>query len=358
MTEQPLTTETPSIPKKTSKTGIVITLLALIIFVAAFGYGYFQLGKVNVALARDVSTLKQQAAEKDKTLDLIQKSMSSLQNTEQQSQDMAAQQEQVIANWRDAQKGDLNKWSVAEAKYLVQLANDHLQFTHDINLAMLLIQRADDVLQNVQDPNLLEIRKSLAADLAKLQAVPQVNVTELYLRLSGLNTQIDQLPFPATPLAAQKTTPEAIPADTSWWKKGLMHTWETLRQIVIVRNNNTKALPLVVPDEKIYLNQNLHAQMESAMWGVLHRNDEVYQDSLARAINWIKQYYVPDAPETKAMLDNLQDLQKVEVQPPQLNLADTLQQFESVSASTSSTSTSTETDTTKPTDTTSNSTPG
>ena len=60
-----------------------------------------------------------------------------------------------------------------------------------------------------------------------------------------------------------------------------------VKQIVVVRYNASTTLPLVLPEEKSFLYQNLHAEMESAMWAVLHRNPSVYQTSLTRLTSWI-----------------------------------------------------------------------
>ena len=44
-----------------------------------------------------------------------------------------------------------------------------------MKMSMILLQRADQVLQDVQDASLLEIRQSLASDIASLQAAPHVD---------------------------------------------------------------------------------------------------------------------------------------------------------------------------------------
>lgn len=316
------------------KTGILLLTLAIIIFICAFGFGYFELAKVNVSLAQMVADLKSQMANTQNDMAALQKSVATLQQSAQKSATLATQQEQIMNEWRAAQKGDVNKWHIAEAQYLVNLANDHLQFTHNVTLAIALLQRADQVLQNLQDPNLLEIRKSLAADIASLQATPQIDMTSLYLHLTGLNAQLDQLPLPINPLKpdVNQMHSATLPTGLPWWKEGWERTWDALGKIVIVRNTGANALPLVLPDEKIFLYQNLHAQMESAMWGVLHRNAEVYQASLSASIAWIQQYFVQDAPETKSMLQHLQELRKINIQPPALNLSTTLQLFDRLSA--------------------------
>src|SRR5438045_770691 len=87
-------------------------------------------------------------------------------------------------------------------------------------------------------------------------------------------------------------------------------------------------LPLILPDEKIFLYQNLHAQLENAMWAVLQQNADIYQSSLKRASAWVQLYFAQDAAQTKIMLQNLEELQKINIQPTSINLAATLQLFD------------------------------
>lgn len=333
-----VTVETPS-PKRRcgwGKAGILFTTLGMIIFVCAFGYGYFQLAKVNISLAHMVTDLQKQAQGTQDNVAGLQKSIEELQQSAQKSQALSERQESMIADWQASQKGDLNKWYVAEAQYLTRLASDHVQFSYNITMAITLLQRADQVLEKLNDTGLLEIRKAIATDIATLQALPQVDVTQLYVRLVALNNQLDQLPLPVNPLKAETQPVPAAPADQanlSWWKKGLNQTEEALRKIVIVRKSTANALPLVMPEEKIFFYQNLHAQMESAMWAVLHRNADVYQASLNRMITWIQQYFAQDAAQTKTVLDSLRALQAENIQPPTAtNLSATLQLFDTYAA--------------------------
>jgi uroporphyrin-3 C-methyltransferase len=311
-------------------TGIFFSTLAVIIVIVAFGYGYFALSKMNVDLAQMVSDLTQQNVRQKQDITAIQTSLSDLQQITQKSQALSAQQEQFISEWRSAQKGDLNKWHITEAQYLVKLADDQLQFSRNIQLAALLLQEADKILAGMQDGSVNEIRKSLATDLLNLQAAPKVDITALYLRLTALNNLIDKLPLPFNPLKADGDSPlpAANTSELPWWKAGLVYSWDALRKIVIVRKNESNTLPLVMPDEKIFLYQNLHAQMEDAMWGLLHHHEAVYKASLVRAAAWVKQYFVQDAAESRAALQEIEALQKENIEPAAMNLSHSLQLFD------------------------------
>jgi uroporphyrin-3 C-methyltransferase len=329
MTDQNTTEEKqPEVRRTNWINGVIFFFtLAIVIFLCAFGYGYFELSKVNIELARRVSDLQARADDNQNEMKALQKSVTDMQQIAQKSQAVSTQQEQVMSEWRAAQKGDLDKWQVAEAQYLTKLADVHLQLAHNIPIAILLLQQADRALQNLQDPKVLEIRKSLVSDIANVQAIPQVDVTSLYLRLSALNEQINKLPLPINPLTAdqQQNPTSPISKELPWWKAGLEYTWQGLNKIVIVRKNPSGSLPLVLPEEKMFLYQNLHAQMENAMWALLHHNANVYQASLMRASAWTQQYFAQDAQETKTMLQNIEEVRKVNIQPTATNLANTLQ---------------------------------
>lgn len=316
--------------------GIFFSVLAIIILAGAFGYAFFQLSRVNVGLAVSVSDLQSRWENSQKQVETLQKSVNEMEQSGQKSNELLAQQEKVMSEWRAAEQGDLVKWHVAEARYLVKLANDHLQFSHDIKTALILLQQADGSLQNLDEPDLLALRKSVSGDIAALQALPQADVTSLYLRAAALDEQLDQLPLSASPLKNDKqAATQSVPAPAlPWWKAGMDYVWEGLGRIVVVRKYNTSALPLVLPEEKVFLYQNLHARMEIVIWGILHGNAGIYQASLVRMTDWIKQYFDQNAQSTKAMLQNLEELQNINIEPPAMNLSPTLDLFEQYLAKT------------------------
>src|SRR3990167_7477699 len=100
------------------KTGIIMTTLALIACIAAFGYGYFELSKVNVSLANMVSDLRQQQASYQQQLQQLKQALS----------DNTSLQKQTEAN---AAAPDMSKYSVVEAQALVSVAGYQLNLLGD-----------------------------------------------------------------------------------------------------------------------------------------------------------------------------------------------------------------------------------
>jgi uroporphyrin-3 C-methyltransferase len=303
---------------------IFISVVTAVVCITGFAYCYLQVVNVDKQFAQ-MNTVMQKSEPQD--ISGLQNTVNNLQQSMQKSQTLSAQQEQLITEWRAAQSGDLNKWHIAQARYLISMANDQLQYMHNVKLAIQILQQADKELQSSQDAVLLEVRKSLASDIANLQALQPVDVTAVFLQLNALNNLVDKLPLPLKPLQ-QDQSQQTAPVQTSSWKAGLESAWAGLNKIVIIRKNDASALPLVLPDEKIFLYQNLHAQLDSASWGLLHDNAAIYTASLERARAWIQQYFLQDAPETKNLLQQLAELQKMNIQPAVITLSNTLQLFD------------------------------
>lgn len=318
------------VKKHCPRGGKMCALITILILLALIGYSYVR----TEQLKRSLSPVVKLQAETKADITELKKSMTDLQQVTEKSAELSQKQEQMIGEWQAAQKGDLEKWRIAEAQYLVKLANDHVQFTHNITLALTLLQQADQVLQEVNNTGLVDLRQALATDVANIKALPEVDVTGLYAKLSAVGTQVNQLPLPASPLSADdNVAPTKTPSNASWWQAGLDRSWDALRKIVIVKKVAGKDSPLVMPEEKAFLYQNLHAQIEDAMWAVLHRNNQVYQASLERSINWVRTYFVQETAETKNVLQSLTDLQKENVDAPSANLAETLRLFDAYFAS-------------------------
>lgn len=314
---------------KPRKVGFFIFLLIfLILIMAGFGYGYFQLLKVNTQLAQMVDHLESKLTKDHDDLIAMQTNINDIKQSDLKAQAVSQKQQQLIDEWHAAQNGDLNRWHLAEAQYFVKLANDHLQFSQNIPLSIQLLQRAQSELTPLQGQNIAEIRTSLAQDLQNLQALPQIDVAANYQILNELAGQIDQLPLPVTPLKSEVAAPPTDVANLPWWQAGWERTKAALTKIVIVRRVGGNDTPVVLPEEKAFLYQNLHAQLEDAMWGLIHRNNTVYQNSLERMQKWIALYFVQDAELTKTVQEKITNLAKIDVQPQQADISATLKLFD------------------------------
>lgn len=309
------------------KLAFYLFALLFLIVLAGGGYTYWRLLRTNMILSQSVTKLRTQVFQQANTLTTLQQETTASQTSLKEVQETVTQQAQQIQEWRTIEQKD--NWRLAEARYLVNLANDQVELTHNIPLAINLLKAANKIVQQSNDASLLEIRKAIDADLAALEATSLADTTDLYLRLSRINNEVDNLSL-SLPVAEQTKTPAlATPTQsTVWWKKGLNQTWYSLRQLVTVRYMPPNSLPFIMPEQKRYLYANLHSEIENAMWAVLHTNDVVYQASIDQASAWIQQYFLTEAPATQKVIADLAALKEIHLQPTAPSLSATLKAFQ------------------------------
>lgn len=297
----------------------VMTMTALIVMAGALAYGYSQVTHMSSTLTKTVAEMKQQASADQRTVQSLQESLSVLQKSA------------LLA----AERSDATKWNIAEAKYLTKQADYQLQLAHDVSSAIIFLQHAADIMQSTPGPALDSIRQALKQNISDLQEQPLVSTEDIFVKLSAINSELDNLPLPPTPLqyteeanARQKDYSEA-----PWWKSQWHKTMDSLRKVVIVRYMGANDMPLIMPEEKMFLYQNLHAEMQAAILGVLNHHPAVYQTSLANMSAWIEKYFIHNAPLTIKLLGEIHDLQAVNLQSPNIDFASTLQLFDQYLAS-------------------------
>jgi len=315
----------PTSPKKQKrgsavKLGWIVLTLILMIFIILSGYSSYQAWRMNTVLTDSIEDLRGQLAQQQSDIISAQDATGAMQQSVKSLSDTVSQQGQVFQEWRlqHSQEG----WRVSEARYLVNIANDQWQFTHNISLTIALLQSASQIIQQINDVNLSPIVKALAVDLVALRQVPIVDISALYLRLSQFNKLIDGMPVMVTMTSATQPSPSTMVAQSAmpWWRRGMMNAWQSLQQVVKVKYTPGNALPFIMPEQQHYLYENLHAQVDNAMWAILHYEDNIYQASLEQAETWIKQYFVQGAGNTQAVLTELVALKETRLQSPTLTL--------------------------------------
>lgn len=318
----PTPTENQTHEKKCKKSCAIFIFLWLILMllIAAGGYGYFYLWQKNQGLTQLVAALSAQNNQNKSTLDQLSSAMLNLSQSFTKAQNLSSEQERLLNEWQTGQKNNAEKWRAGVAYSLTKMASYQLEFNHDITTTLNMLKAADSELQTLKDPNLVEVRTALANDIAQLQAITPIDITGTFARLVALQNQFKQLPLQDFPLQNKEAAP-AIAQTLPWWKSGLLRTWESLKQTIVIRDLRETKLPLITPDEKLYLYQNLSAQIDNAIWGLLHNNPTTYQLSLSLTLAWVNEYFQNNAQATLAAISTIQELQKINVAPPTVTLS-------------------------------------
>lgn len=204
-------------------------------------------------------------------------------------------------------------WLAAQTHYLIGLANVALQQERNTASAIAYLTIASDTIANLTETPYENTRRAITADIETLQQLQPVDTSAIYQRLIDVDKKIASLPVITQPTQAFNKNNSKEPVTP--WQQGLANTWQQLKQVVIVRHQQSKSLPLVSPEQEIYVYQNLHTIVLQTMSALLQGENAIYQQSLSHAIEWIKTYCVNDNANAQQVIAELNALKEINIHP-------------------------------------------
>ena len=268
---------------------------------------------------REDSELEQSLSAVERQLDNRLDSALSSVNSESAAQAARLQQlESGLAEQRNElarfSATDRESWLLAEAEYLLRLANQRLIMTGDTEAAAALLASADAILKQLDDAALHTVRAAVAADLAAIRAVPQLDIEGMYLRLAALIEQADALVIFEFPELEAQPMPE--PAED--WEGRLQQGYEAalrkLSDYVIIRRRDVPMQSLMDPQWESLVRQNLRMLLEQAQVALLSGNQFLFRESLERSQGWVAEFFESDEAAARALAREIRLLQDETVQ--------------------------------------------
>lgn len=218
--------------------------------------------------------------------------------------------------------------ALSRTAYLLYLANLHLTIGHDIKKSVSLLQQAAQLLEKLDDHSLFTLKNALTQDIAKLEAIPQLDIYSIIIRLDTLTQQIQQLSIePKQFISQQNDTPtklDKIDAEKMpWYKKVLYSLRSLIKDLFIIRRTQQPVTPLFSPQQQVFLRENIQAKILQAEWAVLNQNPKLYQASLKLAAQWVQQLS-QTTPQITDILKKINDLRDINIKPTLPNLSSSL----------------------------------
>ena len=227
----------------------------------------------------------------------------------EQLEGQLTRQRRQLEEFQQVSAGDRDSWLLAEANYLLRLANQRLVMTGDTASAEALLQSADGVLRELDDPALHEVRGAIAEDLAAVRAVPTLDRQGVYLRFAALIDRIDSLEVFETSSLPEGEAPP--PAEGDWQtrlRRGYERALAKLSDYVIVRRSDEPVAVLMDPQWERLVRQNLRMLLEQAQVALLSGNSRLYREVVERAASWVREFEASDPEGATAMIGELEEL--------------------------------------------------
>ncbi len=225
---------------------------------------------------------------------------------------------------------DQDSWLRAEAQYLLRLANQRVLMARDPQSAIALLQSADNILRELGDPGLHEVRAAVAAEIAALRALPQIDVEGIYLRLSALVEQAGELKIFEAPERIAQAPVEEVENWQTRLRRGYEQALAKLSDFIVIRRRDVPMQALMDPQWEGLVRQNLRMLLEQAQVALLRGNQTLYRESLERARHWVAQFADTDEAAAQAMDSEIGALQQEVVAVELPDLARSVQALDTV----------------------------
>lgn len=331
--------ETTPQPEKTEKkdraikTSLALSAIAIAIALAA-GVGLYGWVKQQTstqsansdALVSQITALqKAQETQKTQFEGTIKQQSEALAAAERQQAEQNKQLDELSQKVATISGTDAKTWLLAQADFLVKLAGRKLWSDGDVTTAAALLKSADASLADMNDPSLIAARRAITDDVASLSGVAQVDYDGIILKVNQLSNQIDNLRLADNndDDAPMDNDSSELSSSLSEWRVNLQKSWHNfMDSFITVRRRDETAVPLLAPNQDIYLRENIRSRLLVAAQAVPRHQEETYKQALDNVSSWVRAYYDTDDASTKAFLE---EVDKLSQQNITMELPDSLQ---------------------------------
>jgi uroporphyrin-III C-methyltransferase len=324
---------TPAPPVSSARSmGVVLGLFALLVAFAAAGGMIFTWWQV--AEQRELEAGREAAAS-----GMLADMRELVASTEER---LAAQEERVGALDRDAEErrrqlegmdaelrqartrlealaqedaGPERTPALAEIEFLLLLARRELTLADNPKVALAALREADQRVARIDEPGMGEVRAAINDEIVAIEAVTAIDLEGIALRLASLARRVEGLPLRASLFAGERHAPDPAAEEASGWNRLIGRVRAAASDLFRVRRTETRAAPLLAPEESFFLYRNVELDLKSARLAVLARDTENYAASLEAARQALNEYFDTRDEAVQALIASIETLERSEIAP-------------------------------------------
>lgn len=217
-------------------------------------------------------------------------------------------------------------WLLADAEYLLSVANERLHLIGDVSTTLAALEAADQRLRESGDAAAFKVRTQIAKDMAVLRTVKMPDVVGMYSTLQTLQDQVDKLAL----LLPYSGKSPAAPAkkhhgQTDQDKKAndlLDSAISEIEGIVTIRRTDQPIKEVLTPEEAEFIREQLRVKLEMIKIALVQRNEVLYKSGIADVKKWLGQHFSQntDAANLLSELDKL-NANQIRSQLPDISLS-------------------------------------
>jgi len=196
--------------------------------------------------------------------------------------------------------------ALAEVEQLLLIAAQQLQLTRNVKAALIAMQSADARLQRMGKSTLSGLRRTIAQEMGKLRALPNVDVGKVSVQLDAVIRLVEQVPLRYQQRElAPAVAAIAKPVDDTFWQRLSREVWQEFRSLIRVEDIGVAETPLLSPSEEYFLRENLRLRLMSVRIALLSRDEVSFKRELDSVQQWVIRYFDDESVEGTQLLKRL-----------------------------------------------------
>jgi len=256
------------------------------------------------ALQAQLANLETQLSHKDQRFDQSQAETSRLY---QEKLDAARKEFSTAVLQIQRQLGKTRgDWLLADAEYLLSIANQRLHIVGDIATTREALMAADQRLRESGDAAVFKVREQLAKELTALSSMQDIDTVGLYASIRQLQEKIDELtvllPHAGKTLSSPAPKPdkeialgEKLPDVHDLLDGALVE----LEGLVTIRRTDQPINAVLTPEQAYFLKEQLDAKLEMAKIALVQHNEALFKIVIDDARQWLSTHFTPDAAQRR-----------------------------------------------------------
>ncbi len=204
-------------------------------------------------------------------------------------------------------------WLIADAEYLLSIANQRLYLMGDVNTTREALEAADQRLRESGDAGAFKIREQIAKDLSAIGNVAVADIVGMYASIQSLQTQVDTLtlflPYTGKVLTPTKPAQNAATKDN---QSLIDSALGQLEGMVTIRHTEHPIKEILTPEEAQFIREQLRVKLEMVKIALVQQNELLYQTSLADAKKWSEKNFAQNT-ETNNFIAELDKFNAIKI---------------------------------------------
>jgi uroporphyrin-3 C-methyltransferase len=210
-------------------------------------------------------------------------------------------------------------WLIADAEYLLSVANERLHLIGDVNTSREALEAADQRLRESGDAAVFKVREEVAKEIATLKNIPVPDIVGLFGSIQALQDQVDQLalilPYSGKALAPYSEKKQEKPSPESKTDKSsdlVDSALDELGEIVTIRRTDQPIEEVLTPQQVQFIREQLRVKLEMMKIALVQQNEAIFHSNVQEAKKWTEKNFTQTADNQK-FINELNRLSEVKI---------------------------------------------